>query len=384
MTGIANKNALGAAGMEALQAGDAAEARRCFRIIIQDGQADLEVWLAMALACNALGIEPELMEALDNVLARDPRNLRALVMKGDALFRAGEKRAGATFYSLVTQMHPSEAGLPPPAATEVARIRQVLEDHKAELSAHIRRQLDIGGHISGAGERFVEALELLEGKRERFVEQPRALYFPGMPARQFYNPAEFDWVDGLQAAASDIRKELDAALKDESGFTPYVHATGNTPINPDHPLLDNEAWSALFLIREGEIAEEAARQFPMTMQALEPVPLETLDKRAPSVLVSRLLPGARIDAHRGFLNTRLTCHLPLIVPENCAIRVGNETRSWREGEVMIFNDAINHEAWNDSDQNRYVLIFHVWRPEISPSERVQLAALLKCLNDFDG
>ena len=100
-------------------------------------------------------------------------------------------------------------------------------------------------------------------------------------------------------------------------------------------------------------------------------------------LFSRLAPATRIPAHNGLLNTRLICHLPLIVPENCgALRVGNEERPWVEGEMLIFDDTIEHEAWNDSDQVRVILLFEIWRPEISEEERGLITALLKAIKEY--
>ena len=61
-------------------------------------------------------------------------------------------------------------------------------------------------------------------------------------------------------------------------------------------------------------------------------------------------------------NTRLTCHLPLIVPPGCGFRVGNEVREWVEGKLLVFDDTIEHEAWNDSGEDRVVLIFDIGGP----------------------
>jgi aspartyl/asparaginyl beta-hydroxylase (cupin superfamily) len=97
-----------------------------------------------------------------------------------------------------------------------------------------------------------------------------------------------------------------------------------------------------------------------------------------------LRPGARIPAHTGLLNTRLICHLPLIVPEGCGLRVGNETRPWVEGETLIFDDSIEHEAWNGSDRLRVVLLFDIWRPELSPDERDLVAAMLAAVDSYGG
>jgi aspartyl/asparaginyl beta-hydroxylase (cupin superfamily) len=93
------------------------------------------------------------------------------------------------------------------------------------------------------------------------------------------------------------------------------------------------------------------------------------------VIFSMLRAGAHIGAHTGMYNSRLICHLPLIVPPGCRFRVGDEVREWEEGKLLIFDDTIEHEAWNESDEDRIVLIFDVWRPELSERERFELTAL---------
>ena len=93
-------------------------------------------------------------------------------------------------------------------------------------------------------------------------------------------------------------------------------------------------------------------------------------RQAPIALFSKLSAEMKIPPHNGLTNSRLICHLPLIVPENCgSLRVGNEERSWVEGEMLIFDDTIEHEAWNSSAHERVILLFEVWRPEIAEEER---------------
>ena len=90
-----------------------------------------------------------------------------------------------------------------------------------------------------------------------------------------------------------------------------------------------------------------------------------------------LRPRTRIPPHNGLVNTRLICHLPLIVPPGCGFRVGNETREWVEGKAWVFDDSIDHEAWNDSDQTRVILLFEIWRPELTEEERALVAAMFE-------
>jgi aspartyl/asparaginyl beta-hydroxylase (cupin superfamily) len=82
------------------------------------------------------------------------------------------------------------------------------------------------------------------------------------------------------------------------------------------------------------------------------------------------------------LNSRLICHLPLIVPPGCAIRVGSEVRAWEEGKLLIFDDSIEHEAWNRSEELRVILLFEIWRPEIGDGERRALTTIFEAITDY--
>ena len=97
---------------------------------------------------------------------------------------------------------------------------------------------------------------------------------------------------------------------------------------------------------------------------------------SPVAMFSLLAPRTRIPAHTGVANTRLVCHLPLIVPPDCGFRVGATTREWRVGEAFVFDDSIEHEAWNDSDELRVVLIIDVWPPALGDAERQAVAAVI--------
>jgi aspartyl/asparaginyl beta-hydroxylase (cupin superfamily) len=120
------------------------------------------------------------------------------------------------------------------------------------------------------------------------------------------------------------------------------------------------------------------------MRALAGAPLTRVKGRSPAVLFSRLLPRTRIPPHTGFVNTRLICHLPLIVPPSCGLRVGNEVRSPVEGKAWLFDDTIEHEAWNDSAESRVILLFETWRPELSAQERNLVSAMFEAIDEHSG
>lgn len=82
------------------------------------------------------------------------------------------------------------------------------------------------------------------------------------------------------------------------------------------------------------------------------------------------------------LNTRLIVHIPLIVPPGCRLRVGNEVREVQAGVPLIFDDSIEHEAWNDSGEPRAILLFEIWRPELTAVERAALTAMFGAVSSY--
>ena len=175
-----------------------------------------------------------------------------------------------------------------------------------------------------------------------------------------------------------MKSEFALLADKEERFGAYVTADGREPHLAQHALTGSRDWSAIHLIRNGERFEDNLAMCPLTMSALENAPIPRVKANSPSVLFSRLLPGTHIPPHHGMMNTRLICHLPLVLPENCTIRVGNQTRDWTDGELLIFDDTIEHEAHNGSSQSRSVLIFDIWRPELTEEDRALVTAM------FDG
>ena len=136
--------------------------------------------------------------------------------------------------------------------------------------------------------------------------------------------------------------------------------------------------------KEGTRFDEACARVPQTTALVEAVPLCRIEGRAPNVFFSILKAGAHIPAHYGITNVRSVVHLPLVVPAGCSFRVGGETREWRTGEAFAFDDTIEHEAWNRSDEDRAVLIIDVWNPYLSDHERMMICRLYQTADAHHG
>jgi aspartate beta-hydroxylase len=371
-----------AAGFAALRRADPQAALEAFSRAAAAPQADANAWYGMSLVQRRIGTASEENAALERALALDPRHLPSLIAMGDWYERDGDLRAATSYYAATLKLTAGQANLPEELRSELKRIEAACQRFAREYEAHVLAAIKHTG-LRGAGtQRFDHALDLLLGKRHIYSQQPKYFYFPELPQKQFYERRDFPWAEALERHTPAIRAELQALLKTGTGFEPYVQPESRRPAFNPRGLLNNPDWTAAYLIRSGAEERLNAERCPQTLAALREVPLCRIDGITPSVLFSLLRPGAQIAPHNGYTNIRLICHLPLIVPGNCALRVGNETRSWREGELLIFDDSIEHEAWNGSGELRVILLFDVWRPELSAEERTLVSTLLASVEAF--
>lgn len=212
-------------------------------------------------------------------------------------------------------------------------------------------------------------------------QQPTFFWFPDLPAAPVFERAQFPWIAGLEAASGAIRAELDSLLVDDLGRERVFDSAALESLNL-RGTRGAPAWNGYYFYRHGERREGNCRRCPATAQALDALPLSRVPGHGPEVLFSVFAPGTHLLPHRGVTNTRLVAHLPLIVPEECALRVAGLEHAWREGEVVVFDDTYEHEAWNRSAGIRVVLIFDVWNPHLTEVERAALAGLVPAIGAF--
>ena len=365
-------------GLTALQQGRAGEARARLEQLTGAGSANPLSWLLLAIACRAAQDLDAEEAAVDRLLQFDPRSIRGLIMKADCRAAAGDQGAARQYFRTALGLAETTA-VPSDAVGEVEHARQALSELEEEFHAKRGRMMTRRGFPPESwSPRFRHALELAAGKRRQYFQRPTVFTYPELPQIQYYDPADFDWSAKVEAQTATVRAELVEVLKQGTdNFRPYIQASdGDVRLDANKALVENRDWSALFLCENGRPDEALIERCPRTWEAVNQAPLAKIPGFGPTVMFSLLKAGARIEPHTGMFNTRLVCHLPLIVPSKCTFRVGNEVREWREGKLFIFDDTIEHEAWNDSSEDRVVLIFDIWRPELSEQERRELTALL--------
>ncbi len=210
-------------------------------------------------------------------------------------------------------------------------------------------------------------------------QQPTFLYFPDLPPAAYLDRSLFPWIEALEAQTDAIRAELMKLLPSSAGRE-RVFTTEELERENLRGLDVPPSWNGYYFYRHGVKREDNCASCPATAAALAAVPLARVREHGPEVLYSVFTPGTHLLPHKGVTNTRLVCHLPLLVPPDCARRVGGETHEWQPGRVVIFDDTYEHEAWNRSKQTRVVMIFDIWNPYLTEPERAALAELVPGVN----
>ena len=211
-----------------------------------------------------------------------------------------------------------------------------------------------------------------------FHSSPTHFHYPELAEREFHPRVLFPWLEQVEAATEEIAAEFEAVMSAERAeLVPYIQYDEHLPLAQWRPLNQSLDWTAIHLWRNGERVEANARHCPRTMELLERIPQPRIAGAGPNAMFSLLAPGTRIPPHVGVNNARLVCHLPLVVPPGCWFRVGEETRIWERGKAFVFDDTIEHEAMNPSQELRVVFIFDIWHPDLSEVERSAVKALIE-------
>lgn len=343
------------------------------------------VSVSLAAVLRQMGDAAGEWHAIETALADDPYFLPALLAKADHLERNGRLRRAAVAYRNALQAAPPEPQWPDVLRPQLQHARQVVMRHAQEFAAFLSERMNTPLHrlTDVEAQRWREAGAIFCGLSRPYPSICNQLYVPRLPAIPFYEREAFPWVPALEARTQDILEELRGLLAEHSGeFKPYIQYPPGTPVNQWHELNHSVRWSSFFLWTHGEPQLAAQARCPVTTAALAEVEMADIPGQCPNVMFSALAPHTHIPPHHGETNARLVVHLPLIVPEGCRYRVGFEHRQWKVGQVLIFDDSIEHEARNDSDELRVILMIDVWNPLLSPGEREMVRVLSAAAQEF--
>jgi len=371
----AARNAL---GLEALERRDPRSAAEHFHIACSRDPGAPPLWMNLARAQRELGDPEAERAALERVLMIDQRDLLALIRLAELHERLGEEALAAQRWSAVISLSAGIGDRSAEFVQLIERAKSYVEGQSRKLAEAVDERLagDLAEASARDSRRLQAAAGAMLGRRAIYANQCEGLHYPFLPADEFFDREHFPWLGELEAATGEILAELQAILTDRAqALEPYIAMAPGTPASKWSALDKSLDWGAFHLWKEGKRIDENCTRAPRTAALAEALPLCRIEGRAPAVFFSILKAGSHIPPHTGVTNVRSIVHLPLIVPLGCAFRVGGETREWRKGEAFVFDDTIEHEAWNRSGEDRAVLIVDTWNPHLSEHERTMVCRL---------
>jgi len=362
----------------AAAAGDLKAAETLLLQASEETPEDFALLLKISAIQRGSGRPKMALATVHQALSLRPLDFTALLLRASLLQRLNEPGAVEAWSNALAQK---------PSGELAPELRQVIAEAEARVEAWTAER---EAKMAAAMQRAEAAANPEERQRIRrfrtnvlrrtrpYHSEPTHFHFPGLAEREFLPRRLFPWIEALERETDAITAEMQAVMAAERAeLVPYVQYAEHLPLDQWRELNNNRDWTAIHLLRNGEPVEANAELCPRTMSVLAQCDQPRIRGGSPNAMFSLLAPRTGIPAHVGVNNTRLVCHLPLIVPEGCWFRVGAEKRFWKRGEAFVFDDTIEHEALNPSDQLRVVLIFDVWHPELSNAEREAVTALIE-------
>ena len=409
---------------ELLRQGRLLEAERLYERVLESAPNDVEALNIVALAELRKGAPHRALNLLDRAERAQPGDAVTQHNLGRVHEGAGDLLGAVAAYGNAVRLRPDffvarlhlahaldQSKQPGPALAQYSRTLKDAQDQgrwvdPATTPQALRPVVERAVHIVRTGRRalffsFIEPLVQLYGRdsmarverclrvylnEERATspdarQQPTFLYFPDLPPAAYLDRSLFPWIEGLEAQTDAIRAELMRLLPSSAGRE-RVFTTEELERENLRGLDVPPSWNGYYFYRHGVRRDDNCSSCPATAAALTTLPLAHVREHGPEVLYSVFTPGTHLLPHRGVTNTRLVAHLPLLVPPECALRVGGEIHEWQPGRVVVFDDTYEHEAWNRSQQTRVVMIFDIWNPYLTEPERAALAQLVPGIGDF--
>ncbi|WBO22389.1 aspartyl/asparaginyl beta-hydroxylase domain-containing protein [Sphingomonas abietis] len=336
---------------------------------------DFAGWMKLAALRRRTGQMPSALDAVNAALAARPNDFVGLLLKGSLHEQLGDADRAAEIYRAVVFHGRAEVQLPAAMKAQLQRINVFLERHRANVESRLALTDTLDDAHRMRARRFAD--NVLD-RRPAYHQEPTHYRYPGLSDIEFFDTNHGELRDRLRRAFPDILAEFHAlAVAHADRQRPYVDLAPGQPAAQWSALNRSTDWNAFHLIRYGDHDPVNAAACPRTIAAFAGQEQAVIPGLGPNLMFSLLAPHTHIPSHHGVANFRVVCHLPLIIPPGCRFRVGGDTREWQAGEPWIFDDTIEHEAWNDSNELRVVLIGDLWRPELDDQDRAIVQDLMQ-------
>jgi aspartate beta-hydroxylase len=374
-------------GVLALRTGRAAEAVAELEAASRALPGDLVTLENLGLAYESAGEAGKAVATLRAVLAREPQFFVSRLALGFAEHRLGHRDAALAHWQWALRQARkrrawlNDESIPPWLLERVTTAARLVRQHREQVLIDALE----AARPAGANLERVEAFVRIQSLRERGQssdprQKPKTHLMPGLPPSPWFDLTLFPWTQRLVESFPVILEEYLAVAGDGGAFPSFLEFK-----NPEqvarHLGTSGPApeWNAFFFYRHGERNDANCARCPRTAALLEELPLIRLPGAAPEICFSVLTAGSHILPHHGDSNLRSVVHLGLVVPDDCALNVAGEARTWQPGAVLAFDDTYEHEAWNRSGRSRAVLLMDAWNPHLTDAEKAVLPPVIAAL-----
>jgi aspartate beta-hydroxylase len=382
--------ALNLAALAALRRKDAVRARGLLEHAARLSPEDPDTHYHLGRACEALGDLGGALAADEVAARRAPHRALLRLHYALDLERHGEVERSLLHFTRAikdaqAQNQWTDAASTPPALR--AAVEHAVAAVRRGQQAFFHQLLEpiVARYGRSSLERVFAATRIYVGLQQPVFpdarQRPTFFYVPDLRPSAYFDRRLFPWIAEYEQHYAQIKRELEMLLPSGQGServfgsealeSENLRGYGATP-----------SWNGYYFYRHGERREDNCAACPATAAALDAIALIRIREHGPEVLHSVFTPGTHLLPHRGVTNARAVSHLPLIVPSDCALRVGGEERQWREGQTLVFDDTYEHEAWNRSRQVRVVLIADVWNPYLTELERAAINDVITAIGDL--
>jgi L-ascorbate metabolism protein UlaG (beta-lactamase superfamily) len=361
----------------ALAGGDPAESRALLEAAALSGPKVPAFWQRLATVQRLTGAPQLALVSIDRGLALNPLDFVGLLMRAGLLDLLGETEAGEAYGRALAQRRPDP--FPAALAPAIAKAEAAWAAHQEGLETRLAVAIEAStADLTPAERQRAVRLSTNVSRRTRaYHSEATHFHYPGLRELEFHDPGQFAWLPAFEASTDAIACEMQtAAAATDAQLVPYIQYANNEPLAQWADLNFNRDWTAIHLIDRGQEVAVNAALCPQTMALLCTVPQPWIAGCGANAMFSLLAPRTAIPAHVGVANFRVLCHLPLVVPGQCWFRSGASRREWELGQAFVFDDSIEHEAANESDHLRVVMIFDAWHPDLSPAECTAITAMV--------
>lgn len=343
------------------------------RSYCQSAPDDIEQWFRLAISEEQLGTKEGTESAYQHCLNLNVNYVRLYLFAGMFFLNTQRQQKGLALLSLGFDIDPSMIyWFQNETLDDQVRGRSyyaglALRNHFTKLSSI---KLSDKGNCQGA---IWPQTHNEPWQYKNANQKPHLFYLPALKAQPFWSNSNFDWTDEFLSRFDELQGEFSEIIEDiEASGEPYVDK--NFADKSFEKLAGSKNWTALHLFKNGVEDTSLTSRMPILNKLLMKIDLYGLDDKPYEVFFSLLKAGQHIVPHYGLSNHSLTVHVPFVVGDSGKLTVDHIAREWQKGESLVFDDSFEHEAINTSNQDRVVLIFSIWHPDLTQDERTAIQA----------